>query len=49
MAPAFLNRALVNERLGAREASIADYRAALALDPMLFAALAGLMRLGASR
>ena len=48
MAPAFLNRALVNEKLGDRDASISDFRAALALDSTLYLASAGLKRLGAS-
>jgi hypothetical protein len=38
----------VNERFGNRASSIADYKAALALDPLLAAASAGLKRLGES-
>jgi tetratricopeptide (TPR) repeat protein len=45
MTPAILNRGMVRERLGNRAASAADYRAALALEPMLSAAAAGLKRL----
>jgi hypothetical protein len=48
MSPALLNRALAKEMLGEREASIADFRAALRLEPTLAAATEGLKRLGAS-
>jgi tetratricopeptide (TPR) repeat protein len=47
MAFAFLNRGLVNEKLGDRASSFSDYQAALDLDPSLAAASAGLKRLGA--
>ena len=41
------DRALANEMIGERSASIADFRAALALEPTLYAAAQGLKRLGA--
>jgi tetratricopeptide (TPR) repeat protein len=42
----YINRALVNERVGSRDKAAADYRTALRLDPRNAKALAGLARLG---